>query len=363
MSSRTRPVTSGEVRSRSNLVDVQIELAREADDVGGSLVLLVGEQAALEFEELALQGCRLRRLRAGQRVGVVRGQRRVAPHVAQVVAELVLHLLDRPRGLQAESALEVAVLDDRVRRIGTAEHVIALVVHRAGEGLTRVLVGAEGIRDAEDERRDQERDDGCREHAHPRLVLRGGVVDRQVDDEERDREADAAEGCASGDAVEGETRSELADAQDAKDRRGAEHPDELADDQAHDDAPREGRGHRAGEDLGVDHDARVGEGEQREDHIGDVRGVCGLQALVDRDRLAQAVRRRAGRIRCSATAGRCARGRARARRRVDRGGTPARAGRSRHRPGSGARPRRGRPATRSPRGSRTPDRVRRGGTA
>ena len=79
--------------------------------------------------------------------------------------------------------------------------------------------------------------------------------------------------------------------------RGAEDADELADDQADDDAPGERRADRAGEDLGADHHAGVGEGEQRQDDVRDVRGVGGLQPLVDRDRLAQAVRGGAGVLR------------------------------------------------------------------
>ena len=114
---------------------------------------------------------------------------------------------------------------------------VALRVDRARERLARVQVGAHGIRDPEDHRRDQEGDDGCREHADPRLVLRRGVVDREVDDEEGDREADAAQRGAAGDAVEREARPELAEPEQAQHGGGAEDADELADDEADDDAP------------------------------------------------------------------------------------------------------------------------------
>ena len=43
------------------------------------------------------------------------------------------------------------------------------------------------------------------------------------------------------------------------------------------------------EDVGAQPDAGVREREQRQDDVGDVRRVCRLQPLVDRDRLAQAV--------------------------------------------------------------------------
>ena len=100
MSSRTRPVTSGEVEVPLEPLDVQPELARQADDVGRTLVLLVGEQAALELEELALQGCRLGRLRAGEGVRVVLGERRVAPDVAELSPSSLLTSWIEPEALR-----------------------------------------------------------------------------------------------------------------------------------------------------------------------------------------------------------------------------------------------------------------------
>jgi hypothetical protein len=73
-----------------------------------------------------------------------------------------------------------------------------------------------------------------------------------------------------------------------------EDAEELADHESHDDAPCQGGAGRVGEDLGVQHDARVGEGEQRKDVVRDIRGVGRLEALVDRDGFAQAVRGGAG---------------------------------------------------------------------
>ena len=71
MSSRTRAGDLGRDEVALELLDIESELARQADDVGRALVLLVGEQPALELEELALQGCRLGGLGSGQGVRVV----------------------------------------------------------------------------------------------------------------------------------------------------------------------------------------------------------------------------------------------------------------------------------------------------
>ena len=222
-------------------------------------------------------------------------ERRVPPDVAEVVAELVLHLLDRAGGLEAEAALEVAVLDDRVRRIRSCR-----------------------TRD-----RASRRPDG---RASGPNRGRGGSASetRKITVAIRNAMTDAASTptrawfCAAGSSIARSTmNSEIVKPmphsaappamrssvrpgpnsptpQQPQNGGGAEDADELADDQADDDSPGERRRHRAGQDLGVDHHARVGEGEQGEDHVRDVRGVGRLQSLVDRDRLAQAVGRRAG---------------------------------------------------------------------
>ena len=65
----------------------------------------------------------------------------MAPHVADVVAERRQQLADDPLGLPAVGALEVAVLDERDRRVvGTAD-VVALGVDVLGE-IEDVLGGA-----------------------------------------------------------------------------------------------------------------------------------------------------------------------------------------------------------------------------
>ena len=55
-------------------------------------------------------------------------QRQVAPHIAQVVAEMRTDLVDRAGGAAAERALEVAVLHQRERGFGVAADVVALGV-------------------------------------------------------------------------------------------------------------------------------------------------------------------------------------------------------------------------------------------
>ena len=122
---------------------------------------------------------------------------------------------------------------------------VAPRIDGARERLARVDVGPHRVGDPEDDRREDERDDGCREHADARLVLRVGVVDGDVDDEQRDREADAAQRGAAGEAVEGQSGAELAEFQQLHERRRSEDAEELADDESDDDAPGEGGGQRA----------------------------------------------------------------------------------------------------------------------
>ncbi len=222
------------------------------------------------------------------------GQRRMPPHVAHPVPEFAAHVVDRPRGLEAERALEVAVLDDLVGSVVAPEHMVAGGIDRAHEGLTRLHSGAHGVGDPEHDRGRHEGDDRGDEHAHACFVLRRRAVDGDVDDEERDREADAAQQAPAGNPVEGEPGTELAGAESAHERGSPEHAEELPHRQADDDAPRERGGHRAGEDLGTDDHPGVREGEQGQDDEGNVWGVGALQPLVDRDRFAQAVRRRPG---------------------------------------------------------------------
>ena len=73
------------------------------------------------------------------RVHVV--ERQMAPDVADVVAVIGEQLADRPLGLAAVGALEVAVLDERHRRVVGAADVVALGVDVLGE-VEDVLGGA-----------------------------------------------------------------------------------------------------------------------------------------------------------------------------------------------------------------------------
>jgi hypothetical protein len=89
--------------------------------------------------------------------------------------------------------------------------------------------GRTASEDSEDDRREHQGDDGCREHTHPRPVLRELVVDREVDDEQRDGESDPAQRGAAEDAIEGESRPELAEPQAPEERARSEDADKLAD--------------------------------------------------------------------------------------------------------------------------------------
>ena len=81
----------------------------------------------MHLPERALVGGGLGRLRGELGVGVDVVQRQVPPDVADV-AELAQELADDRLRLPAVGALEVAVLDDRDRRLDRAANVVALRV-------------------------------------------------------------------------------------------------------------------------------------------------------------------------------------------------------------------------------------------
>ena len=81
--------------------------------------------SVVHLPEGALLGRRLGGLGRQLRVRVHVGERQVAPHVAQVVAEVGEQLADDRLGLAAVGALEVAVLDQRDRGVRRAADVVA----------------------------------------------------------------------------------------------------------------------------------------------------------------------------------------------------------------------------------------------
>ena len=110
----------------------------------------MGEQEVVHLPERALVGGRLGRLRSELRVRVDVVQRQVAPDVAHV-AEIAQELPHDRLCLPAERALEVAVLDERDRRVDRAADVVALGVdvdieidERLGRAEQRADTGAAG---------------------------------------------------------------------------------------------------------------------------------------------------------------------------------------------------------------------------
>ena len=142
-------------------------------------LVLVAEQQVVHLPELALGGGGLGRLggHLGARVDVV--ERQVAPDVAHVVAVGRQQLADHLLGLTAVGALEVAVLEQRHRRVlGTAD-VVALGVDVLGE-IEDVLGGAADLArphrvgqppdDREHDPADGRREHHSGERPEPRLV-------------------------------------------------------------------------------------------------------------------------------------------------------------------------------------------------
>ena len=120
------------------------------------------------------------------------------------------------------------------------------------------------------------------------------TVKRERGDEERDREPDPSDGAASEHRRPPHGGPDLA-AADARHSTGRRRDAErLADQVGGNDPERERRGVGAREEASVDHDAGIGEGEQRHDHVTGERVKDLLKALVRRDRRAQAGSSRLG---------------------------------------------------------------------
>ncbi len=104
----------------------------------------MGQQQVVHLPELAVGGGGLGSLRRKLRVRVDVVERQVTPHVAQIAEigqQLAHHLLRLP----AVGALEVAVLDQRDRRVVRSADVVALDVDGDGQVDDR-LVCAEQAR-------------------------------------------------------------------------------------------------------------------------------------------------------------------------------------------------------------------------
>ena len=197
------------------------------------------EQEVVHLPEGALVGGGLRRLRGelGVRVDVV--ERQVPPDVADVaeVAQQLAH--DRLR-LPAVRALEVAVLDDRDRRVERPANVVALRVdvdveidERLGRAEQRADAEAarEQRRRAEEQPGEERRAERGAQDAELRLLeLR--PVERERRDEQRDGEADPGDRAAAGDGRPADRRPEPAAAQPRQQPRAAEDAHRLADDVA-----------------------------------------------------------------------------------------------------------------------------------
>ena len=155
------------------------------------------EEPVVHLPERPLVAGGLRRLRGELGVGVYVVQRQVAPHVADapVAREQLAH---DGLGLTAVGALEVAVLDDRHRRLLRPADVVALGIDRVLQVDDRVggaeqqpgaARGRERRRDPEDQPRDHRSRRRRRQDAELGLVeLLPG--ERQRRDEQADREAD-----------------------------------------------------------------------------------------------------------------------------------------------------------------------------
>ena len=149
------------------LLDVEPELLGIADEILPLQRVLVGEEQVVHLPERALIGSGLAGLGCELRaqVDVVQGQ--VAPDVLQI-AGAGEQLADDGLGLATEGALEVAVLDDRDRRVVGAAGVVTLRIDievEIGERLGAACEGADPQparqpgRGAEQEPREERRDE------------------------------------------------------------------------------------------------------------------------------------------------------------------------------------------------------------
>ena len=161
-SSATRAAYSCVAQLVGEALDVEPELAaRSPSRSERTQRVLVLEQQIVHLPERALRGGRLGRLGGDLRVRMHVGERQVPPDVAHV-AEVGEQLAHDGFGPAAVRALEVAVLDERDRRVVGAADVVALRIDVGGEIDDR-LGGAD-----DEPRSEARRQQRCRAEDEPR---------------------------------------------------------------------------------------------------------------------------------------------------------------------------------------------------
>ena len=179
------------------------------------------------------------------------------------------------------------------------------------------------------------------------------ALERDVGDEQRDGEPDAGDGRRADERRPGDRERQPSEPASSGQPGRAADADELADDEAADDAERDAGGQPAVDRLATERDAGVGEREQRDDHVARPRVPDRPGAVRSATRRGARSRWRSGRTPVSAARGRSATASRPARAPRASAGTPSRASRPRRRRSSGGCPTRAtRPRTRARRRSR-----------
>ncbi len=196
-------------------LDVEADFPGIRDEIPLAEPVLVGEQLLVHLPERALRARRLRGLSRELGVWMHVGERQMAPHVPDLIAEGREQLADHRLRLPAVRALEVAVFEQRDRRIVRPAHVVALVVDRLGEVDDRLRSAEERAephrrrqqcKRAEDEPGRERRAEPGGEHAELRLfeLL---PRERTIRDQQRDREADSRDRAAAQDRAPADRRA------------------------------------------------------------------------------------------------------------------------------------------------------------
>ena len=275
----------------AELVGVEPDLRRVPDDVADLKRALVVHQHVVHLPELALDGRRLGGLGGQLRVRVDLGERQVPEDETQL-AVLADHPADGGLCLPAVRALEVTVLDEGDEGVLLrAADVVALRVDRhrqvgdrgcRAEQRPQPCPRREAVEAAEDQPGEQRRADRAGQDAQLGLgELR--AAERQRGDEQRDGEPDPGDRARARDRApaDGRRQALLRDPADQPGR--ARRADRLADEVADHDAECGGGGVGVREERAADLDVRVGQREQRDDHVARQFVVALLQLLVRRD--------------------------------------------------------------------------------
>ena len=269
------------------LIDVAARRDRVAIHVRPLQVVLVVEQLAGHLPEPALQCRRFAGPGRVERARVCPFQREMSPDVTQPVAEVVAHLVDGTGRATAERALEVAVFDQRQRCVVPPADVVAVGVHGPQQLEPDRLGRAEPVGDTEHRPAEHESQHRRRQHTDAGLILALGFGDRDVDDEQRDGEADSGQCGAAGDAPQRQPRHQNTQPAATHEPGGGGDADELAQHQPGDDAPGQRRPQCGGQGLRIQPYPGVDQREQRQDEERHRGPDALLQPLVDRDRLPQ----------------------------------------------------------------------------